>query len=476
MAKWHDLPSELIYEALCYLNQPQILRVCFVSRFLLAIAEPLLYRNPDLTRGLSNGEGPAFFELRGFARQIISRPRFAPMVCNLKIVSIEDELYEVRPPSVFNGHCDAADVDRLCAIQTYAEREDLKVVMAAMAEEGIPNALVVDGSWLGEVVALLHHLPQLRSLSISGSNEVRLLTYAAMGKLVGGVPIGLRTISHLQLMYLTTTYRPDREAFGSDVVIPFMHLSNLRTFSVCQFGGNLVPDGLGGLDDEQPGGFNSALPPDSEIIRRGASSITDLHFVFSHVGSRLLNSLLTLPRRLKKFEYVISGLDIAAPPFTPSELVPGLHLHRHSLTHLTFSDDFFFGELFATNGVTIGSLSEFTSLTYLQIPLLMLLGHPQEGVELEMAIMDPIGPLLPPSLVHLELKLRDWPFKEFMLVTGYPDSWLRSRRRFQYLEHFVVHRNAGFEGRTGSDIKPALAAFPDMKEKFEAAKIIVKPE
>ena len=92
------------------------------------------------------------------------------MVCNLKVVSIEDELYEVRPPSVFNGHCDAADVDRLCAIQTYAEREDLKVVMAAMAEEGIPNALVVDGGWLGEVFALLHHLPQLLSLSISGSN------------------------------------------------------------------------------------------------------------------------------------------------------------------------------------------------------------------------------------------------------------------------------------------------------------------
>ena len=61
MAKWHDLPSELIYEALSYLDRPQILRVCFVSRFLLAIL--LLYRNPDLTRGRSDGLEPAFFEL-----------------------------------------------------------------------------------------------------------------------------------------------------------------------------------------------------------------------------------------------------------------------------------------------------------------------------------------------------------------------------------------------------------------------------
>ena len=458
MAKWHDLPSELIYEALCYLDQPQILCVCFVSRFLLAIAEPLLYRNPDLTRRLSNGEGPAFFELRGFARQIISRPRFAPMVCNLKIVSPDEDLYDVRPPSVFNGHHDAADVDCLC--KTDAEREDLGVVIAAMSEEGIPNALVVDGGWWGEVVALLHHLPQLLSLSISGSNAVRLLTYAATGKLVGGVPIGLRTISHLQLVYASATYWPDQSTLSSAVVIPFMHLSNLRTFSVHQFGGNLAR-GYGVWD---------------KIIQRGTSSITDLRFVSSNVGSRLLNSILTLPRRLKKFEYVIRADAAIAPSFTPSELVPGLHLHSHSLTHLAFSADSA-GEVFAAHGVMIGSLSEFTSLTYLRLPLLMLLGHPQEGVELEMATMDPIGSLLPPSLVRLELELRVWPFKEFMLVTGYPDSWLRSRRRFQSLEHFVVHRNVDiiyFDGDM-SDIMPALAAFADMKEKFEAAKIIIKP-
>ena len=90
------------------------------------------------------------------------------MVYNLKIVSPDEESYEERPPSVFNGHRDAADVDCLC--ETDTEREDLKSVMAAMTEEGIPNALVVDGGWLGEVVALLHHLPQLLSLSISGSD------------------------------------------------------------------------------------------------------------------------------------------------------------------------------------------------------------------------------------------------------------------------------------------------------------------
>ena len=93
-----------------------------------------------------------------------------------------------------------------------------------------------------------------------------------------------------------------------------------------------------------------------------------------------------------------------------------------------------------------------------------------------MATMDPIGPLLPPSLVHFELELRVWPFKEFMLVTGYPYLWLRSRQRFQSLEHFVVHRNVGVEGHTGSDIElAALSAFPDMKEIFEVAKIIVEP-
>ena len=83
-----------------------------------------------------------------------------------------------------------------------------------------------------------------------------------MGKLVGDVSIGLRTISHLELMYATATYWPDRSAFGSDVVIPFMHLSNLRTFSVYQFGGNLAPDyGSWDPNDVRPGGFNSGFPP-----------------------------------------------------------------------------------------------------------------------------------------------------------------------------------------------------------------------
>ena len=69
------------------------------------------------------------------------------------------------------------------------------------------------------------------------------------------------------------------------------------------------------------------------------------------------------------------------------------------------------GSFFAADGEMIGSLSEFTSLTYLRLPLLMLLGYPQAGVELEMATMDPIGPLLPLSLVHFELELQVWPFK-----------------------------------------------------------------
>ena len=87
----------------------------------------------------------------------------------------------------------------------------------------------------------------------------------------------------------------------------------------------------------------------------------------------------------------------------------------------------------------IGSLSEFKALIYLRLPLLILIGHPQEGVELEMAAGDPIWPLLPSSLVHLELELLEiWTFKEFMLAMGYPDSWPKSRRRWQHGSRTVV--------------------------------------
>jgi hypothetical protein len=294
-----------------------------------------------------------------------------------------------------------------------------------------------------------------------------------MGRLTGGVPIGLRSISRLELNYKTVysaIYAGERVGYSSDVVIPFMHLPNLMTLSVGGFGGN-VGDWSTGV---QPPGFHSALPSDAGLIQPGCSSITDLHFTESFAGSRLVNSILKLPRALEKFEYELSQSDDPAPPFMTRDLIPGLHLHKDTLTHLTLSDTRAYGKSFATEGILIGSLSEFTALTHLRLPLMLLIGRPPETTEHQVVSKDPIEPLLPSSLVSFKLDLLEhFQLDLFVKTTGFPDTWLKSKQRLRKLKKFAVYRSS----TVGVDDHKVFSspAFSNLIERFQAAGIKIQP-
>jgi len=93
----------------------------------------------------------------------------------------------------------------------------------------------------------------------------------------------------------------------------------------------------------------------------------------------------------------------------------------------------------------IGSLTEFTALTHLHLPLMLLIGRPLINMNTEMParspLTDPIGPLLPSSLVSFKLDLMEHYILELcMIITGFPDSWLRSKRRLQNLESLCIAR------------------------------------
>jgi len=517
LAGLQDLPPELILEKIClYLSGKDVWSVCFVSRYLLAIAERLLYYSPCVKNEINEDAGLqlTFPMLRRFACQVIKHPEYARLVRHLTLELLGQECDRIEGPDVLNEECEAAEVDRFLDMQSADERQDLGVVMAAMAEKNIPNALVVKTEWMGEVVVLLHYLPNLRSLTFDTS-AIGPLAHAAMERVAGGVPAGLRSMAHLDLRYAAvhgTLTGCERTGFCSDAIVPFMHLPNLTTLSVDDFGGNIIwsmvgfwglnalmnendVDDVDGADDAQevgapvaaaaaaaaaaePPEFRSAFPLEAALIQPGCSPITNLSFTSSFAGSRLLNSILTLPRALEEFEYELGPSDVPAPPFMTIDLLPGLRLHKNTLTHLTLSDLDVAGASFATEGIMIGSLTEFTALTHLRLPLMLLIGRPliNVGFETPSPLTDPIGPLLPSSLVSFELDLMEHYILELcMTMTGFPDSWLRSKRCLQNLESFTVYRTR-YQNLMRDDQDLLVGPlYPNLKERFEAAEINIEP-
>ena len=93
---------------------------------------------------------------------------------------------------------------------------------------------------------------------------------------------------------------------------------------------------------------------------------------------------------------------------------------------------------------TLGSLSDFTVLRRVRVPLAWLLGRHPEGLShSEMPLVNPLDSLLPASLVTLELDLfEEWRLSWFMKFTGFPRTWECTRGALPHLERLVIRRSA----------------------------------
>lgn len=172
------------------------------------------------------------------------------------------------------------------------------------------------------------------------------------------------------------------------------------------------------------------LPPKS-------SSITRLRFVMSVVSCHLLSRVLTLPSALESFQYELGGAMFGFEKFVALELLPGLLSQAGSLKELIIDarhDDLEDAEpLFS-------SLAELGVLERLVIPISMLLGPGQLGVETG-AVQNPLDLLLPSSLVTLGLDLdHGWSggLTRLLSVTGIPETLPATARRLPALKKVVI--------------------------------------
>lgn len=475
MAGWQDLPNELtsyilkIFASgvpLHHRELEELVNVLLVCRRFRAIMEPIIYATPNVRSDSFDGsyETGIHLDIGCFLRTIILRPDLGRLVKAVSIGLRDVDVYSCTYEEVTKRCSNQLDIEESEAIiqsLPSAERDDTRLLAHAATEAGLSNALVLQGGYPGLVILLLHHVPSLKFLSISGGHEMRIIASAALGCVRGGVPIGLQSINSLRLSYNDWKY-------GLDAVdaLPFMTLPSLTNFTTYQFEGDGGWDMFSetkavteGTDEQsQPsdgendgsGGYgqddlvNASRPTPfgrTYYLHPHSSAITQLHFDYTLTSFRLLDLIIALPRRLESLRYDV-GMD-AKVAFEPRWMYKGLCTQKNSLKELVITSDY--GNLTSMSATrddsVLGSLNTFSHLQHLRVPASALLFFPEDGDSppISPPNCSPLDLLLPPSLIRLEADVEDQDgMEDFVAMTGLPNTLGATSQSLPELRIFAV--------------------------------------
>lgn len=220
MAKWQDLPTELILLILQNLDSTRDPNsVSLVSRQSRALIEPQLYSDVTIVPNIPHFREDDTIEddfsgeqrtrsFRRFVRTIVGRPSLGSHVKKLELASWERRVnydYDYTD-DVVRCHLKIPDEDHEEALHAAgarfdAMRDDLRTIAIAAVEKGLPNGLVLAAGTRGLAIVLLHYVPDLRELSITSRDEIETVALTCLGYFDGGVPAGLLSISTLNMVY-----------------------------------------------------------------------------------------------------------------------------------------------------------------------------------------------------------------------------------------------------------------------------------
>ncbi|KAF8302585.1 hypothetical protein DL93DRAFT_2173174 [Clavulina sp. PMI_390] len=463
MAIWADLPTELAINVIQELYNfhssaefwhvdKNLLSCTYVSRQFRSLVEPFLYRDiclidPDFW-GAKQARDP-FRPLQQLTRTFILRPDLAQYVRVLQASSSDDD-YEDYDTFMLrcNFAYDKDRTDKYLSAASEAVRGDIQHILPALDSLGLKNGLVLRGGTNGIMLVLLHLLPRLETLEMTCGSEVELFSCSCFGVFSGRIPPGLNSVSDF-----TVYYKHTMDGMGVNQALPFMTLPSMKAIT----SGTLTD----GDPDSRPALEISGTPPSISSASHGfsdigvpinfyktstgygiplrSSSVTNITLLWSLVSSAAINSILSLPYRLERFEYSVGTPNVDYVPFCPASFLPGLLGHASSLRELEIQNEFGNGE----DQAFIGSLSELAALEILSLPARLLLPdfndndeHSEYGDETDDAAVprNPMDNLLPKSLISLHCNLKRAAFGRFRRRTGVPQSLSFSR---QHLPSFV---------------------------------------
>lgn len=209
-------------------------------------------------------------------------------------------------------------------------------------------------------------------------------------------------------------------------------------------------------------------------LRPRSSAVTHLQFDNSDVDSDILGIVIALPRRPESFRYSIGDEDVGDTLLRLSHFYKGLCSQRNSLTELFITSDNWW-RLYTEDGV-LGSLSSFIVLQHLKLPATALLPCHNEDLPITPSSHNPLDSLLPPSLVTLEVDIRDnnWT-DEFVAKTGLPDTLRETSRALPELRFFKLIGVGDMDGEFGN-LPRALGIWPNAESWSAGHRIILSLE
>lgn len=202
-----DLPTEIWVEILSPLWPCKLINPCLVSRRLCSVAQPMLYRNPDL---MADGSYPSCLHL--FLRTLLTpgREYLASHVRELSLCWDGGDLRSDDP----EGPC----------------------FSAALARGGLPDGVLTGAV---QVMLLLQLLPRLLMLDVippsDGNRSREFLDNRNALRPTGTLPIGLQSLRH----FTSRFYGPSRTALLALLSLPNIHTIEVplcfwRSFSLEQ--------------------------------------------------------------------------------------------------------------------------------------------------------------------------------------------------------------------------------------------------
>lgn len=247
MAGWDDLPNETIMHIFKYLGTKyavqDTLNASIVCRRFHAILEPEIYRHvhvpsSDVPHCCPDEEGREYKKLRHLVRTLIARPELGRLVRTVHINLLGSDQME----AVKEIHEQCGFDEGLCE-RPHLHEIRHNIFLAEAAKRGLPDDLF-DHGVPGLAVLLLHFLPNLHSLSMDAwESSMDVIGEAALGRLGGGVPAGLKSICVLDLFY------DDEDLeFSPDTILSFLTLPGLVELTLLGYASNDDTDAEEGIE------------------------------------------------------------------------------------------------------------------------------------------------------------------------------------------------------------------------------------
>lgn len=492
MAAWSSLPPELTILVLSNLGAEEIRSCSTVSSYLRVLAEPFLYHSPFISRSGyddSLDQSNALLRLLHLVRTIVSRPALGAQIQNLTVNSpgLDDGFSIDRATPVHRLNAVMSQAERTEALEdvpetSYAPRSDIDMLAKAAEAQGLSASLILRGGHAGQMVLLLHHLTRLKRLVVVTPGAMRPIADAALGRLQGGVPVGLRIAEQIRITDGGILHSDRSGDYHILSRIPLMALPNLVDLTINAFTDYGMRQTVAHSENE--GESNSGqhsekrnyLPVDPHT-----STIQALTFVNSSITNSMLQQIMAIPRELKRFSYEIGERAAGNAFFIPKSVVQNLLPHAHHLTHLCLTEK---NEITShMDGSGMGSLKAFTVLRDLTAPATMLLGHPMnyalDSLSLKrMASTNVLDGIIPSSLVSLQCILNNWLFSNFLAVTGLPHTFGKTHDQCPSLKSFIIDREVPYwswKRDSEESVRAAMKKIPGLSDLFISHNIVVIP-